>query len=65
MTPWLDPAQRSQPLNIEEQYTIPQCYLVTAPPMSSKLNNFSEDTLFYIFYTQTQDVAQLEVADEL
>lgn len=33
--------------------------------MSSKLNNFSEDTLFYIFYTQPQDVAQLEVADEL
>lgn len=52
-------------MSIEEQFTIPGCYLVTAPPMSSKLNNFSEDTLFYVFYTQPQDVAQLEVADEL
>lgn len=55
----------SHPLSIEERYQIPSCYMVTAPPMSSKLTFFAEDTLFYVFYTQPQDVAQLEVAEEL
>lgn len=52
-------------LNLEERFQIPSCYMVTAPPMSSKLTYFAEDTLFYVFYSQPQDVAQLEVAEEL
>lgn len=39
--------------------------MLTAPPMSSKMNSFAEETLLYVFYSSPQDIAQLEAAEEL
>ncbi|WWC58704.1 uncharacterized protein I303_101248 [Kwoniella dejecticola CBS 10117] len=65
VTPWADSNSLSQPPRIEESYHIPQCYNVHAPPVSTKLPNFTEDTLFLAFYMSPGDVLQLEVAEEL
>ncbi|WVR05908.1 hypothetical protein IAU60_002934 [Kwoniella sp. DSM 27419] len=65
VTPWTDANSLSQPPRIEETYHIPQCYHVQAPPVTTKLPNFTEDTLFLAFYLSPQDVQQLEVAEEL
>lgn len=46
-------------------YVIPSCYHVVPPPVETKLPNFSEETLFYIFYSAPQDVVQLMAAEEL
>jgi hypothetical protein len=51
--------------SIEDAYDIPSYYLVTPPPLSTKITLFEELTLLYIFYTCPQDLAQVEVADEL
>ncbi|ODN84463.1 hypothetical protein L202_00410 [Cryptococcus amylolentus CBS 6039] len=64
VTPWADPNSLPPP-QIEEAYHIPQCYYVHAPPVESKLQNFTEDTLFLAFYMSPQDVLQLRVAEEL
>ncbi|KAF8441883.1 hypothetical protein BGX38DRAFT_1096504 [Terfezia claveryi] len=51
---------------IEPEFTIPQCYSVNnIQPLSSKVANFSDETLFYIFYTMPQDIMQEVVASEL
>ncbi|WWC66289.1 uncharacterized protein I206_100190 [Kwoniella pini CBS 10737] len=65
VTPWADSNSLTQPPRIEESYHIPQCYNVHAPPVSTKLPNFTEDTLFLAFYMSPGDVLQLEVAEEL
>ncbi|WWC86275.1 uncharacterized protein L201_001148 [Kwoniella dendrophila CBS 6074] len=65
VTPWADSNALTQPPRIEESYHIPQCYNVHAPPVSTKLPNFTEDTLFLAFYMSPGDVLQLEVAEEL
>ncbi|WRT64170.1 uncharacterized protein IL334_001099 [Kwoniella shivajii] len=65
VTPWADPNSLSQPPRIEEAYHIPQCYNVHAPPVTTKLPNFTEDTLFLAFYMSPGDILQLEVAEEL
>ncbi|KAK4688005.1 CCR4-NOT transcription complex subunit 2, partial [Tremellales sp. Uapishka_1] len=65
VTPWAEPGSLQHPHRIEEAFHIPTCYNVHAPPVSTKLPNFAEDTLFYAFYTSPQDVLQLEVAEEL
>lgn len=46
-------------------FVIPSCYHVVPPPVDTKLLNFSEETLFYIFYSSPQDVVQLMSAEEL
>jgi CCR4-NOT transcription complex subunit 2 len=46
-------------------FVIPSCYHVVPPPVDTKLPNFSEETLFYIFYSAPQDVVQLMAAEEL
>jgi CCR4-NOT transcription complex subunit 2 len=65
VTPWLEPGQIPPHTRIEEPFTMPGCYNVHAPAVQSKLPNFSEDTLFYAFYTSPQDLLQIEVAEEL
>ena len=51
---------------IEPEFTIPQCYSINnIQPLSSKVANFSDETLFYIFYTMPQDIMQEVVASEL
>jgi CCR4-NOT transcription complex subunit 2 len=65
VTPWADSSKMGHLLRIEEQYHLPACYNVVAPPVQTKIPNFTDDTLFYAFYTSPQDVLQLEVAEEL
>lgn len=65
VTPWADPSSIQHPPQIEDMFVIPSCYHVVPPPVETKLPNFSEETLFYIFYSAPQDVAQLAAAEEL
>lgn len=61
-SPFADP--ESKP--IEPEFTLPPCYSVSnIQPLSTKVNNFSDETLFYIFYTMPQDIMQEVVASEL
>jgi CCR4-NOT transcription complex subunit 2 len=62
--PWAEP-DTLQGVYLEEEYRIPQCYNVNTPPASGKMGMFSEDTLFYAFYSTPRDVLQMEVAAEL
>jgi hypothetical protein len=65
VTPWLDASQTAMTGNIEEQFEIPPYYLVTPPPIVTKMTEFEDDTLLYIFYTCPQDLSQLQAADQL
>lgn len=50
----------------EPQFTLPSCYHVNVVgPQTEKLNAFSEETLFYIFYTMPRDTMQEAAAVEL
>lgn len=67
-SPWQDPdSARSTLLSsaAEEEYKIPACYNVQTPAASTKIGQFSDETLFYAFYTCPLDVLQMEVAAEL
>ncbi|BEJ16659.1 hypothetical protein CspHIS471_0600600 [Cutaneotrichosporon sp. HIS471] len=64
VTPWAEPSQ-SQPPQIEDMFVIPGCYHVVPPPVESKMSNFSEETLFFQFYSAPQDMLQLMAAEEL
>ena len=47
-------------------FTLPECYTVTnVHNVRQKLTNFSDETLFYIFYTQPKDIIQELAANEL
>lgn len=54
------------PKPLDTDYTIPDCYIVSnVAPIQSRISGFTEDTLFYIFYTSPRDIIQEEVATEL
>jgi CCR4-NOT transcription complex subunit 2 len=61
----MEPAHITQPVRIEEPYHLPQCYNVVAPPVENKIPNFTEDTLFFAFYSSPGDLLQLQIAQEL
>lgn len=63
--PWAEPgAQALRPLDTES--TIPDCYTVKKiAPLSSRINGFMDETLFFIFYTMPRDYTQMLVAQEL
>lgn len=47
-------------------YILPSCYNVQlSPPAIHKIQAFSEETLFYIFYSMPQDSLQETAASEL
>jgi CCR4-NOT transcription complex subunit 2 len=47
-------------------FRLPDCYNVTnVTPVETKIGNFSEDTLFYVFYANPGDVTQHLAAQEL
>jgi CCR4-NOT transcription complex subunit 2 len=51
----------------EPEYQIPACYYIN-PPLPSptdKMSLFSDETLFYIFYSMPKDALQLTSAAEL
>ncbi|KAK6333910.1 hypothetical protein TWF730_004089 [Orbilia blumenaviensis] len=61
-SPWSDQPVRAA----EPDFKLPQCYAVlNTQPLQSKVRNFSDETLFYIFYTMPKDVMQEIVAQEL
>lgn len=54
------------PIKREPDFQIPQAYLVSPPPkIADKIDLFSDDTLFYIFYTMPKDIMQLSAARTL
>ena len=64
VTPWADPTQVSQQA-ISEPFQIPPCYEVHPPPVETKFPDFTDETMFYIFYMYPRDLYQLEAAEEL
>lgn len=47
-------------------FRLPECYHVkNVGPIETKISNFSEDTLFFIFYANAGDVTQHLAAQEL
>ncbi|KAK6337717.1 hypothetical protein TWF696_001198 [Orbilia brochopaga] len=61
-SPWSDQQVRAA----EPDFKLPPCYSVlNTQPLQSKVRNFSDETLFYIFYTMPKDVMQEIVAQEL
>jgi hypothetical protein len=60
-SPWND-----RPSHIVPEYKIPSCYLRQPLPLKEwQIKKFSEDTLFYIFYSMPRDVLQIHAAREL
>lgn len=60
-SPWADGPAKGEP-----EYTLPQCYSQQAPRLQpGYFARFSEETLFYIFYSMPKDEAQLFAASEL
>lgn len=65
VTPWSqDPTIAS--MQVEPAYQLPSCYNVqTPPPAQTKIASFSDETLFFIFYSTPRDVLQEVAAQEL
>jgi CCR4-NOT transcription complex subunit 2 len=63
-SPWAD---NNQAVGlIEPEYHLPSCYNVQPPPPAqSKIGSFSDETLFYIFYSMPRDILQEAAAQEL
>ncbi|KAK5070206.1 transcriptional regulator [Lithohypha guttulata] len=60
------PPNAFPPRPLDTDYTIPDCYIVqNVAPIQQRISGFTEDTLFYIFYTSPKDIIQEEVATEL
>jgi len=54
------------PRPLDSDFQIPDCYIVqNVAPIQQRISGFTEDTLFYIFYTSPKDIIQEEVATEL
>ncbi|KAJ2721895.1 transcriptional regulator [Coemansia sp. Benny D115] len=63
-SPWTDQSQAYG--LIEPDYKLPACYNASRPqPASTKMAAFTDETLFYIFYTMPRDKLQLAAAEEL
>ncbi|KAK2746684.1 hypothetical protein FQN57_003028 [Myotisia sp. PD_48] len=51
---------------LRPEFTIPACYNVAnVQPLQSRIPSFSDETLFYIFYSMPRDIMQELVAEEL
>ncbi|RPA80882.1 hypothetical protein BJ508DRAFT_415140 [Ascobolus immersus RN42] len=60
-SPWSDDQRVVMP-----EFELPSCYTVAnTPALQTKVNHFSDETLFYIFYTMPGDIMQEITADEL
>ncbi|KAG5439124.1 hypothetical protein PCANB_001423 [Pneumocystis canis] len=64
LSPWMD--SNATKGWSEPKFHLPACYNVQlAPPPLSKIRNFSDETLFYIFYSMPRDAMQEAAAQEL
>jgi len=62
-SPWAE-----APLKREPEFNIPACYFIQPDallPPTDKMSFFTEETLFYIFYSMPHDTQQVASADEL
>ncbi|PWY73621.1 NOT2 family protein [Aspergillus heteromorphus CBS 117.55] len=51
---------------LEQDFNLPSCYSVANfQPLQSRIPSFSDETLFYIFYSMPRDILQEVVAEEL
>lgn len=51
---------------LEGDYHTPDCYTVKkVAPLQTRINSFSDETLFYMFYSMPRDYMQILVAQEL
>lgn len=58
--------QPPRPTVTSSKIRLPDCYSVTnVQPIESKIQNFNEETLFWIFYSCPLDVKQQMAAAEL
>ncbi|EPY49970.1 CCR4-Not complex subunit Not2 [Schizosaccharomyces cryophilus OY26] len=63
-SPWAE-LNTKKPVS-EPPFKLPECYKsVNPPPQLSKIIQFADETLFYIFYTKPQDILQEAAAQEL
>ncbi|KAF9068589.1 hypothetical protein BDP27DRAFT_1392687 [Rhodocollybia butyracea] len=63
ITPWAD---QSAAHTVEPDFHLPACYNVQAPPPGpSKVTAFSDETLFFMFYSTPRDALQEIAAQEL
>ncbi|PWY98773.1 hypothetical protein BCV70DRAFT_164276, partial [Testicularia cyperi] len=65
ITPWSENNMLAAS-RVEPEFTLPSCYNVQPPPPAqSKIASFSDETLFFIFYSTPRDVLQEVAAQEL
>ena len=51
---------------LEQDFALPSCYNVAnIQPLQSRIPSFSDETLFFIFYSMPRDIMQELVAEEL
>ncbi|KNZ78265.1 General negative regulator of transcription subunit 2 [Termitomyces sp. J132] len=64
ITPWAD---QSAARTVEPDFHLPTCYasVQAAPPGPSKASAFSDETLFFMFYSSARDALQEIAAQEL
>lgn len=63
--PWAKDAAAAA-MQVEPAYELPSCYNVQPPPPAhTKMTSFSDETLFFIFYSTPRDVLQEVAAQEL
>ncbi|KAL0094933.1 hypothetical protein J3Q64DRAFT_1632618 [Phycomyces blakesleeanus] len=66
VSPWSD-TQTPPGLNVEPGYYLPSCYrsVKATPDAHMRMRTFSEDVLFYVFYSMPNDIAHEAAAQEL
>ncbi|KAL7653957.1 unnamed protein product [Aspergillus niger] len=66
-TSFASPFVASMPgVPLEQDFALPACYNVAnVQPLQTRIPSFSDETLFYIFYSQPRDLLQEVVAEEL
>lgn len=61
VTPWAFSSNTTEP-----EFHLPACYNVQAPPPAqTKMSEFSDETLFFIFYSTPRDILQQYAAQTL
>ncbi|KAL1982883.1 hypothetical protein VTN96DRAFT_811 [Rasamsonia emersonii] len=60
------PFVSSSAVPLEQDFSLPACYSVAnIQPLQSRIPSFSDETLFYIFYSMPRDIMQELAAEEL
>ena len=63
---WGGPFSEAGQRPLMPDFTLPECYTVdNVHRVREKIPGFSDETLFFIFYTQVRDIMQEHAATEL